>query len=431
VNIEPIRDLLTQLSEVLRSPAFCVAHRVNEQAFTRQRCLSLPTTMIFLLQLIGGRALQYELDAFFGALHEHTHAVRCVSKSALSQARSKFKASAFVALNQAWVQRWCETVATELWRGWRVLAADGTCLRLPRTARNAAQFGPGPNKDGSCVMARCVALYAVAARQWLEMVVGKYEDGERSLLLQALDAILPGDLLVLDRGYPAYWLFAALQARGVQFCARIEGCGWAGAQRLLRGSQYEYVMHAKLKAKDRRQLEELGLTPPKTLSLRLVKVVLPNGHLEILATSLMDQEGYPTQAFAELYHQRWGIEEGFKLVKHRQHLEGFSGEMPESIRQEIQAKILMHNIVQAVSSQAQQGVRAEQQGRYSVNRAYAIKAASGVMVTLLKGCKRALGAQLKSLLNVLSKTLERVRANRSFPRNHSIGGAQKPRRTYR
>jgi hypothetical protein len=215
--------------------------------------------------------------------------------------------------------------------------------RLPRTARNVAEFGQGPNQDGSCVMARCVALYAVAARQWLGVVVGKYEDSERTLLLQALDAIQPGDVLVLDRGYPAYWLFAAMQVRGVKFCVRIEGCGWAAAQRLLRSPQHEYVMNAKLTAKDRRRLEELELTPPKSLTLRLVKVVLPNGHLEVLATSLMDQGRYPTQAFAQLYHQRWGIEEGFKLAKHQQHLEGFSGEAPESIRQEIQAKILMHN----------------------------------------------------------------------------------------
>jgi hypothetical protein len=87
--------------------------------------------------------------------------------------------------------------------------------------------------------------------------------------------------------------------------------------------------------------------------------------------------------------------------------------------------------VQAVSTQAQQGIKAEQQGCYSVNRAYAIKAASGLIVTLFKGCKQALERQLKGLLDVLSKTLERVRPGRSFPRNHGIGGAQKPRRTYR
>jgi Transposase DDE domain len=431
MKIEPIQALLAHLSEVLHAPAFSVAHRVNEQDFTRQRCLNMPTTVIFLLQLMGGRALQYELDAFFEALRGHTHAVRCVSKSALSQARSKLKASAFVALNQAWVQRWCEALVTELWNGLRVLAADGTCLRVPRTQRNAKAFGLGPNKDGSCVMARCVALYAVAARQWLEMVVGKYEDGERALLLKALDAIQPGDVLVLDRGYPAWWLFAAMTARGVKFCARLEGCGWQAAQRLLRSAQHECVMQTELKAKDRRQLQALGITSPNSLKLRLVKVVLPNGAQQVLATSLMDQQRYPAQTFAQLYHQRWGIEEGFKLVKHRQHLEGFSGEAPESIRQEIQAKILMHNIVQAVSSQAQQGVKAEQQGRYSVNHAHALKAVGRVMVALVKGCKRTLSRQLKGVLNVLCRTLERIRPNRSSPRSHGIGGAQKPRRTYR
>jgi len=431
MKIEQIQGALRELGEVLRGAGFCEAHRASQRDFTRQRCLSMPTVVVFLLQLIGGRALQYELDAFFCALREHSHAVRCVSKSALSQARGKLKASAFVALNRAWVQRWCETVVSQLWRELRVVAADGTCLRVPRSERNVQEFGLGPSQDGTCVMARCVALYAVAARQWLEVVVGKYEDAERALLLQALHAIQPNDVLVLDRGYPAWWLFAAMQVQGVKFCARIEGCGWGQAQQLLRSQEHECVMHAKLKAKDRKQIQALGLEPPETLSLRLVKVVLPNGYLEVLATSLLDQQRYPAQAFAELYHQRWGIEEGFKLVKHRQHLEGFSGKAPESIRQDIQAKILMHNIVQAVASQAQKQAKAEQQVCYSVNRAYALKAVRTVIVTLFKGCHKALGRQLKSLLSVLSKTLERIRPGRSFARNHGIGGAQKPRQTYR
>ena len=47
------------------------------------------------------------------------------------------------------------------------------------------------------------------------------------------------DVLVLDRGYPAWWLFAALQARKLNFCARIDACGWPDVARLLRSSARE------------------------------------------------------------------------------------------------------------------------------------------------------------------------------------------------
>ena len=278
------------------------------------------------------------------AVDDCVECLRTVTKSAFSQARKKLKPSAFVALNRQWVKQWHESALFDRWFDTRLLAADGTCLRLPHLRENSDRYGLGPVEDGSVAMARCVAVYSVASRQWLEMIVGRYDEGERELLLKALDQITPNDVLVLDRGYPAWWLFAALQVRKVNFCARIEGCGWKAVEALLRSEQTEHLMRPRLKAHDRRKLQAPGLPVPETLNLRLVKVCLPNGQYEVLATSLMDTQRFPNHAFGELYRRRWGIEEGFKLVKQRQHLEGFSGELPESIEQEIQAKILLHNI---------------------------------------------------------------------------------------
>ena len=52
-------------------------------------------------------------------------------------------------------------------------------------------------------MARVVGLLAVASKQMLHAEIGGYAEGERNLLLRALGALSAGDLLVLDRGYPA------------------------------------------------------------------------------------------------------------------------------------------------------------------------------------------------------------------------------------
>ena len=62
--------------------------------------------------------------------------------------------------------------------------------------------------------------------------------------------------------------------------------------------------------------------------------------------------GANTFTGSELYHGRWGIEEAIKLLKHRLNAEPFSGELPESIRQDFHAKILTANLAWALAHSA-------------------------------------------------------------------------------
>ena len=216
---------------LLRSPEFISAHRVEPTDFTRKRCLSPDILVGFMLQMVGGRSLQIGLDQFFCALGDGARLLRVVTKSALSQARKKLKASGVAALGELWVREWVAVVEQADWRGLRVVAADGTCLRLPRWRETQEAYGvDGPKGDGSVVMARVVALLAVASNQIVHTVIGAFSLGERSLLVRALGALSARDLLVLDRGYPAWWLFAVLGQRGIGFCARIDSCGCASSQ---------------------------------------------------------------------------------------------------------------------------------------------------------------------------------------------------------
>lgn len=422
---------MAKLAHFLGSDAFRDAHRVRVTDFTRKRSLPLPTLVAFLLQQCGGVALQSALDGFFGALRGQLDISRFVTKSAFCQARMKLKASAFAALNDVWVKGVHEAVAFERWCGHRVVAADGTCVRVPNWGENVDAFGVGPNKDGSVVMARCVAFLGIACRQVLSFTVGRYDEGEREILLRGLDALDVGDLLVLDRGYHAWWMFAALSAKGIAFCARIEGCGWPLVQSLLKSSQTESVHVHALDSQARKKLREMGIVDATTLAIRFVKVTLPNGKLEILATSLLDCQRYDACAFGPLYRSRWGIEESFKSIKHRLHLEGFIGELPQAIEQEMQAKALMYNITQALCGEASERLGATQRAKWQVNHAYALKQLGPIMICWLRGELKELARLIESVVNTLTRTLELIRPNRSFPRRHAIGGAQRPRRAYR
>lgn len=384
-----------------------------------------------MLQLQGGVALQASLDGFFMALREQVEITREVTKSAFCQARQKFNASAFVALNKLWLQGWQEAMPAPRWRGLRVVAADATCVRVPKRAENVAAYGKGPSGDGSAVMARCVALFCTAGRQFLDVTVGRYDEGERALLLRCLGVLKEDDILVLDRGYPAWWLFAALAQKKLHFCARIENCSWPTAQQLMRSLQDELIVHHTLKSQSRKALRELGLPAVHSVCIRLVKVPLPNGKFEVLATSLLDEQRYPATGFGALYHKRWAIEEAFKTIKHHLDLEGFSGELAHCIEQDIQAKILMYNITLGLCAQAQSLVPQNQAEDWQVNHAYAVKHLGRVIVSWFKGCGDELVRVTQSLVETLAQTLEKIRPDRSFERCHSTGGAQRPRKAYR
>jgi len=71
-----------------------------------------------------------------------------------------------------------------------------------------------------------------------------------------------------------------------------------------------------------------------------VTVRLSTGELEILVTSLLDEEGYPTAAFKEIYNLRWGVETLYDVVKNRLSLENFSGKTAHAVLQDFHALIL-------------------------------------------------------------------------------------------
>ena len=74
------------------------------------------------------------------------------------------------------MREWLAIAGEPRWHGFRVVAADGTCLRVPKWRETQDAYGLGPNGDGSVVMARVVGLLAVASNQMVHAEIGSYAD---------------------------------------------------------------------------------------------------------------------------------------------------------------------------------------------------------------------------------------------------------------
>lgn len=380
----------------------------------------------FLLSAWKG-GLQTLLDDLFETLTGQT--ARVVTKSAVSQARQKLKASAFEALNAqlltALEHHWPEP----RWQGLRLVAADATTLRLPNTPDNQAEFGAQTDPVGQTfVAAKVLGLYSTVSGRMLKTVLAGYRSAERALLMPVLAQLNVDDLLILDRGYPAAWLFAAFGQCNRHFLSRIDGAQWPEVQAFAQGEAVEQIVTRPVTAESQRSARALGIEGlPDTVTYRLIRVRQPNGKQQLLATSLLDSQRYPAHDFAELYHQRWGIEEAFKVLKHRLMIEQFSGESPEAIRQDVHAKTFTANLAKAMTYPVEQETPGQEAGkRYRPNLTYALARLRYRLFGWL--LQKIEPDQVLALLDLIARTQERQRPGRSSLRHKT---QPKPRRQYK
>ena len=123
-------ELFDFIRKVIASAEFLACHRQSEKDFTRQRKLPFHVLIAFLINFVRG-SYQDELDKFFKALHRIDVARRVVSKVALTKARMKLKFQAFTDLNHQLIGYFEKHFHPLTWQGFRLLAIDGSLIRLP------------------------------------------------------------------------------------------------------------------------------------------------------------------------------------------------------------------------------------------------------------------------------------------------------------
>lgn len=391
--------------------------------------MSFSNLILFIIRVSG--ALQRELDEFFKALNRRDIKIREVTKGALSQARAKLNEWAFIRLNEIAVNTFYEESEYYVWHGMRTLGVDGTRLVLPNHPSIVKEFGQhsfGPKADSPRPLALASVLYDVLNLIPIDSQLAPYSNSEGDLLAKHLGKVKPGDLLLLDRGYPCFWLLFMLKARGIEFCMRLKDDWWLKVKDLAQSDKDECLVTFSLPKKDRSKLADYPHMLDDTITCRLIKVVLANGDKQILCTSLTDCEKYPYEAFDGLYHLRWNEEEAYKLFKCRIQIEDFSSKTARGIKQDFHSKILLMTLTAAYAHPVEERVRAEYKADENrkhdqkINRTNAISMTMEILIPVLlrKQYKLAFAA----FDNIVSKTREIIRPGKSEPRKH------KPKKTY-
>ena len=352
-------ELIEYLKNILHSPQFINRHKKSENDFTRERKLPFQTLFLYFMNFIKG-SYQDELDHYFKALFRLDVPINFVTKMALSLARKKLKSDAFIEFNRHLLEFFYDRFQNiKTWNGFNLLAIDGSTLKLFKYKEIREHFGVlKPNKGLACVMARISQMFDVLNKVTIDAIVSPFHVGERELFHNHMLNLLPNDLLLLDRGYPAYWIFNLVISLGGNFCARISN-RWKIVQNFVESGAQETVIDLHVSYLSKKECEEMGLDPIP-LRLRLIRVELETGEVEVLITSLIDEQKFPHEIFMDLYHKRWPVEVDYLFMKQRIEIGNFSGTTVLSVYQDFHSKVLAKNFTWILASPAQDAIEKEE-----------------------------------------------------------------------
>lgn len=411
------------LSSVIRDVAADRSFLVRPDSdFTRSRKLSL-LQMLRLILSMGGSTISRELLGFFRT------SPHVASSSAFVQSRAKISHTAFEAIFQQFTAK---TDTKCLYRGYRLLAADGSGVHFPTDPSDPDSFFPGSNGQKPYNLIHLNALYDLLTHTYRDVVLQKGSGSEKDAVIEMLQrSRYRNVLLIADRNYESYNLMAYCQEKGWRFLIRVKDHAVKGIVTCLPLPDIDsfdvpitvcLTNHTSKAAKQIPHYKFLPSTAPfdffprdapipfYELHFRVIRFSIAEGAYETVITNLPEKL-FPMEEVKKLYAMRWGIETSFRDLKHTVGLLRFHSKKAESIIQEIFAALTMYNFARVITQSAvlKQNKR---KLSYQVNFAQAVH--------LCRQFFRDNAISPPALEALLTRYVTPIRPNRHAPRSPGV-----------
>lgn len=417
------KRIIKSIKKLIYSNKFMEDNRVNKKDFTRKRKLPFVPLVLFMINIIK-QTLQKELTRFVKMFGDKSSNI---TKSAFSQSRIKLKPEAFIELNDCLIHEFYTDNLIKEWNGFRLVAIDGSKLILPTHSEELMEkFGELSN--GMIIpQAQISSCYDVLNEIILDTQLETLQVNEMNQAVRHLDKLSKGDLVIIDRGYAATWFYYILKIKRLDFVNRVPKQFLKNFEEFRLSNEKDKIIGISVPPqKSRYGLQRHGIDKEKigSFKLRLVKVVLEAGEVEVLATTLLDREKYPLEIFKDLYFKRWGIETNFDHLKSNIHVEEFSGLSEIAIRQDFYVSAFINNLQSIIALDSkkemdkdmkERGARTQEPNKYEykVNRNLSLGYMKDRIIDILTSNNPGYYEELKELFK---KNPNPIRKGRKNPR---------------
>jgi hypothetical protein len=352
-------DRLLLLEQVIGRPA--VLQALEDTACFDSRACRLTREVTFWVVLAMGLLTDLPIRQVFKAARRLRPGEKTPHRSSLCLARQRLGLAPVRRLFEQTV-RLLATPQTPgaFYRGWRLMAIDGSVFSVPDSDANALAFGrpDGHRGPGARPQVRKVSLVEVGTHAEVALVVKGIKgphSGEQSLVAGLLRHLRPDMLLVWDRGFFSYPLWKSVVHCPAQVLARVSSRLVLRPLENLADGSYLAKLYP---CESERNKDRQGIR------VRVIRYTINDpqrvGHgvEHVLLTTLEDAARYPGRELVLLYHERWEIELVYDEQKTHQDPRrptkpaNLRSETPLGVLQEIYALSLGHFVVRAMMAAA-------------------------------------------------------------------------------
>ena len=371
--------------------------------------------MVFILILRNSvKSLQLILNEF--AIE--TGSPLPITSGAFTKARKKLKHTAYVELNDNIVNIFYKDNKINRFRGFRILAFDGSRLTLPNNNEIKETFGSKAirnhsDKDlGEYSGAVFQTCYDVLNNISIKSVLAHGSTFEADLVEKMLPCLNSDDLSLFDRGYVSYPFIARLIKQEKHFIMRCQRSSFNEMQKMFEeGAPESKIVTINVPNTHKKEIKHFDL--PELVTVKLVRIVLSTGEVEVLVTSLLDSN-LSIEDFNYLYSLRWGVETFFCRLKGRLGLENFTGKTVESIFQDFWSTIFISNLETIMTEDIEKQINVNKEKKKKINKAVSFNAIKN-MVFKIFNAEKNIDDIIDKLDKLFIMNLVSVRPKREAP----------------
>ena len=367
------------------------------------------------------RSLSIEIVNFLSFLKRKDIAQETFSKSAFVQARKKIKPEVFKHLNQRIIEEFYKDNSGVLrqFDNLRILAMDGSRLTLPFTKELEEIYGQTKNQTNTyIVQTKACVLYDLLNEICINGILSSIDTDERTQAKQLLEHCQANDLIIYDRGYPSFELIYEHYQKNLHFLMRMPLDFSQVVRDFVASGKTSQIV--EIKPGQKKSFENKPYTKSSTLKIRLLRITLNSGGIEVLATSLLDSKHYGNEVFKELYFKRWKIETYYDELKNKLKIEEFSGYSNQSILQDFYSTLFVSNIQTLIENEINEEIEKESETKnikyqYKINTTLSYGFMKDRILELFF-TKNDMNDIINELKELFKKHLIPIRPDRKFER---------------
>ena len=392
----------------------------TDSDFTRNRKLTFSDVIMIILSMTGCPIREELLDYF-------DYNISTATASAFVQARAKIRPEAFEQLFHLFNNAY---PCTETYKGYRLIAVDGSDLNIPYDPQDLTTFHR--NQKNACSLFHINAAYDILNNRYVDLVIqGRAQWYEQEAMWTMAERFPEKKtIFVADRNYPTWNNMEHMIHAGKYFLIRTKDIH--SSTGLLRrfnlpDSEFDLDIRTTLTTQ---ATNEVKTHPEKyrylstsstfdfldadnpfyDVSNRVIRFKLGGAEdYECIITNLSGNE-FTVEDIKYLYRLRWQEEISFRHLKYSADLSAIHARKRSSILQEIWARAILYNFSFVIIRElAKRLAKKKRKYEYSINKTRAIHLIRDLLL------KRK-GGHPPDLEGLISNEILPLRPGRSDPR---------------